>query len=144
MKYKTKDAVKFSICTKLITRGSLGSSSHGYSLLPHANTGNYQPEDIVGISVNGKRYNRIPHDEEEIRLAASSQVRFVTDNRFHRNRSFNIGEREVADLLESLGYKCSECDERAVWYPSNTTEELDDEHPIDYFEAMHERLHDGY
>lgn len=100
-----KDAVKFRRATKLISRGVPGSSSHAYSRHPQANTGEYSKEDIVGISVNGKRRNRIPPDFREILKAHQAGVKgFITDNVKDRNRPYNIGEREVAAFLKKLGY----------------------------------------
>jgi len=104
--YGKKDSSKFEVCTKLISRGVDGSSSHRYSRHPLCNTGNYNESDIVGISVNGKRKGRIGFDKSEIIKAAESGIKgFVTDNQFNRNRSFNIGEQELSVFLVSLGYQ---------------------------------------
>jgi len=102
--YGKKDLDKFRNCTKLISRGVKGSASDRYSEHPLANTGQYHENDVVGISVNGKRNGRIGFDKDEIILATKSVKGFVTDNFFDRSREFNIGEREVAVFLESLGY----------------------------------------
>jgi len=103
--YGKKDLAKFDICTKLISRGVDGSSSYRYSQHPLCNTGNYNESDIVGVSVNGKRKGRIGFDKNEIIKAYESGIKgFVTDCLFDRSREFNVGEREVALFLESLGY----------------------------------------
>lgn len=102
--YGKKDEVKFLSCTKLISRGAVGSSSARYGQHPLANTGNYVKEDVVGISVNGNRRNRLPVDQDELALAIKAKCEFITDTLYHRSRSFNVGEREVAITLQEAGY----------------------------------------
>jgi len=113
MDYKNKDIEKFSICTKLISRGCIGSSSYRYSLLLVSNLTMYN--DIVGISVNGKRKNRLLPDFELMTLAMKFNVRFVTDNPYHRNRDYNIGEREVAKFLMEHSYVETFDTIRSIW-----------------------------
>jgi len=104
--YSNKDVAKFKECTKLISRGARYSSSWYYSKHPLANTGDYCSSDTVGISVNGKRRNRIPADFVELHQAIKSGVKvFVLDSLGDRNRTFNVGEREVTDYLIKQGYK---------------------------------------
>jgi hypothetical protein len=103
--YAKKDIKKFWKCTKLISKGVKGSSSFYYSRHPKANIGNYNEKDIVGISVNGKRFGRLKFDKQQIDEAIKANVCFVTDNPYDRNRDYNIGEREVADYLTKNGYK---------------------------------------
>lgn len=115
MKYTDKDIEKFSICTKLISRGCIGSSSYNYSLLPITNLTVYDVTDIVGISVNGNRKNRLLPDYELIKTAMNVNVKFVTDNPYHRNRYYNIGEREVAEFLRSYDYIETSDIVRSIW-----------------------------
>ena len=42
----------------------------------------------------------------------------------NRERSFNIGEREVAELLEELGYEFKTALERGYWTPKLTEDML--------------------
>lgn len=107
-RYAAKDAEKASRANKYIGRGSDRSSTDAYrrAIGPDfANTGQYQPGDIVWISVEGARYGRIPHDKREISIAAAAGVTFITDTEEHRNRPYNLGERDVALLLGQLGYR---------------------------------------
>lgn len=105
--YQLKDAAKFKHCNKLIARGTPGSSSNLYSIWCEArtNVGVYDPEDVVGISVNGARAGRLPFDGQEVARAAIVGVVFITDTVRHRSRSFNVGERELAQFLVGLGYR---------------------------------------
>lgn len=105
--YARKDMLKAEIANKYIGRGSTNSSSEFYrkQLGQLANCGEYKEEDVVFISAEGNRTGRIPADANEILLAADANVDFVTDTPYHRNRAYNIGEREVAALLESIGYE---------------------------------------
>jgi hypothetical protein len=46
----------------------------------------------------------------------------ILDNEYNRNRSYNIGEREVAAMLRSLGYVEEQGDigtYRTVWFSNN-------------------------
>lgn len=111
--YFSKDLEKAKKANKFIGQGSIKSSTHRYAQAAGdlANTHEYCPSDIVFISAEGMRQGRMKIDEEEIRLAALAHVTFVTDNAYNRNRPYNIGEREVAQLLISLGYQ----DNQGVW-----------------------------
>ena len=106
--YFTKDCAKFSRATKLISRGSQNSSSHAYAVavgVNQANTGKYTSDDIVAVSAEGRRANRIPPDVEELNCAIRAGVKmFLTDTLTVRNSTYNIGEREVADILMHGGY----------------------------------------
>ena len=116
--YQNKDMVKFAKCNKLISRGAIGSSSHRYSLLDDfwiPNAGSYSSSDQVGISVNGARRGRLSFDKNEVLLAISAGVSFITDNEYNRNRSFNIGEREIANFLIEHGYTAKDYPQGAHW-----------------------------
>lgn len=109
-KYVDKDNRKANLCTKFIGRGSSKSSTESYRKyfssqtdIP-VNSQEYSENDIVFISAEGNRVNRIKPDFELIRKAADSSVVFLTDIPYHRNREYNIGEREVAEFLLSNGY----------------------------------------
>ena len=99
-----KDYRKFKPCTKLISIGCEGSSSHSYSKHPMANVGKYDSLDIVGISSNGQRPNRVKPFYSEIKKAINMGVQtFIIDNRDDRSRPYNIGEREVEVFLKENG-----------------------------------------
>lgn len=116
--HSSKDQAKANISNKFIGRGVLHSSTHQYAkdFGELANCGQYTATDMVFISSNGMRKGRLPPDEKEIRLAAESNCRFVIDARYHRNRAYNIGERETANLLSSLGYFELDRGLYSIWY----------------------------
>lgn len=101
-----KDQAKARLATKFIGRGSLASSTNAYreAVAQYANTGNYGARDIVFISAEGERRDRIHPDFAEIRRAIAAHATFVTDTPEDRARSYNCGEREVADFLYANGY----------------------------------------
>lgn len=109
-RYLAKDQAKASKANKMIAIGVMGSSTYKYALANEevANTRNYVEGDVVFVSVNGKRAGRIsPYQDplrHEIVSAIEANVTFITDNKYDRNREFNIGEREVANLLEFHKY----------------------------------------
>ncbi len=113
--YFKKDQVKFAKANKLIARGSANSSSEAYRIAvgSKANTGVYVASDIVAVSAEGKRTGRVKPDYAELEKAVNAGVTFITDNTADRNRSYNVGEREVADYLMSKGYTE---DGDGVWY----------------------------
>lgn len=115
-KYFKKDIAKFKICNKLISRGVAHSSSNVYSGYKIANLGIYSEDDVVGVSVNGARRDRLTFDRNEIDLAIAVGVSFVLDNDKNALRLFNIGEREIRSYLESKGYiKDYSSDFRSLW-----------------------------
>ena len=119
MRYGLKDSDKFSIITKFIGRGSKDSSSHKYAmaLFGIANQGSYDPEDIVGISVEGNRTDRVSFDKVEVKKALDQCCVIVTDNESNRNRSYNVGERELATFLTENDYFPLDCTKRGLWIP---------------------------
>lgn len=103
--YADKDARKAKIATQFIGYGAKGSSTDNYRVQwgAKANTGMYNEDDRVFVSVNGNRPNRVLPPKELIEKAVKAGAVIITDNPYHRNRSYNVGEREVAELLKSLG-----------------------------------------
>lgn len=104
--YTQKDLQKAKGATKFIGRGSAASSTNRYRIAAGdlANCRQYTNADVVFVSAEGARRQRLPIDREELKLAALAGVVFVTDELGDRNRPYNQGEREVAELLTSLGY----------------------------------------
>lgn len=122
--FKNKDKEKFRICNRLISDGCVGSSSFMYKNfgLEHiqpkdVNKEFYLHTDIVGISVNGKRPNRLSFNKSLLRKASEANVTFVTDSVYDAERNYNIGEREVAEFLtKELGYVVEISDNiRRIW-----------------------------
>jgi hypothetical protein len=105
--YGAKDAVKAAQATKYIGRGSVRSSTNAYCLAigpAFANTGIYNAQDVVWISAEGNRAGRIGPDFTEIEKALTAKASFITDSSQHRNRPYNLGERQVAAFLETHDY----------------------------------------
>lgn len=122
--YLGKDQIKADISNKFIGRGSERSSTNQYrkDFGDMANSGNkmdYLKTDTVFISAEGNRAGRLPIDIREIVMACEAEVTFVTDTPYHRNRAYNIGEREVAKLLEQQGYDEYIHRDYSIWkYPA--------------------------
>jgi hypothetical protein len=108
--WSIKDQYKADVCTKFIGRGSSKSSTNMYrsifAELSLSNSSTYDENDIVFISVEGDRKCRFPFSkiEDEVRLALNANVTVVCDNSYNRNRSYNIGERELNTFLLNFGY----------------------------------------
>ena len=110
--YVQKDMDKFSVITKFVGFGSDGSSTEKYrtdTFKDMANTGKYSASDIVGVSVNGNRPGRVRVDggrfAVELKLALDAGATIVADAKTDRERSFNVGERELAEVLTGAGYR---------------------------------------
>lgn len=101
-----KDQAKADLATKFIGRGSIASSTHAYSIAAGAlaNTGHYNRDDIVMISAEGARRGRIDPDYAEIQRAMDAGAILLTDSPLHRERRYNVGERQVTDYLLRHGY----------------------------------------
>ena len=104
--YGYKDQLKSNKATKFIGRGSSRSSTNQYRIDwgDKANCGEYTHEDCVFISAEGARTGRLEPDFNEIDLAIKAKAAFITDTPYHRNRAYNIGERQVANYLINNGY----------------------------------------
>lgn len=104
--YTAKDQLKADVATKFIGRGSRASSTNAYRIDAGvlANCGQYHRYDIVFISAEGNRTGRLSADFSELDRAVSAHATFITDSEYHRNREYNIGEREVAEYLRTNGY----------------------------------------
>ncbi len=118
--YGKKDKIKFSICNKLITRGVWNSSSYKYAngiikINVEINPTSFKKEDIVGVSVNGRRRGRLEFDKELVKKALEANATIVADNEKNRERDYNIGERELAEFLREEGYEAEEEKDRAIW-----------------------------
>lgn len=106
-----KDQAKSDKATKFIGFGAKGSSTDAYRKAwgNRANSGQYTNQDTVFVSVNGKRAGRVPiHDstfKNELQKAVDAGAKIIADTKAHRERSFNIGEQELASWLQSVGYQ---------------------------------------
>lgn len=106
-----KDQAKSDRATKFIGFGAKGSSTDAYRKAwgNRANSGQYTNQDTVFVSVNGKRAGRVSiHDstfKNELQKAVDAGAKIIADTKAHRERSFNIGEQELASWLQSVGYQ---------------------------------------
>ena len=122
-KYSKKDKIKFKPCNKLISQGAKGSSSYKYAKKgvgkiskKKVNTGKYKEKDIVGISVNGARRNRLTFNKKEVNKAMKAKVTFVADSSADRAREYNQGEREFAIYLKMHDYiEVKSTNKRTTW-----------------------------
>ena len=106
-KYFAKDQAKADKANKFIGQGSENSSTNQYRIdyKENANTGVYDSSDVVFTSAEGNRRGRKLPNYKEIQKAIDAGVTFITDTLEHRERPYNIGEREVADYLSKNGYE---------------------------------------
>lgn len=106
--YWAKDQDKASFANKFIGRGASGSNAAIYAAgLPRevVNCGEYVPTDVVFVSVNGARRNRVLFDRDEVMLAITAGAKIITDSASDRYRDYNIGERELAEFLRENDYE---------------------------------------
>lgn len=114
-----KDLKKALDATCFIGRGSLASSTHKYMVAAGelANKGQYNSNDIVFVSAEGNRRGRLSVDYDELLKAIEAQVVFVTDNKYNRNTSYNIGEKEVEQFL--LKHQYADTNGNGIWKKSD-------------------------
>lgn len=114
--YTQKDQAKANRANKFIGRGSARSSTAAYALAfgSAANCGVYSANDVVMVSAEGKRSGRFSPDYAELSLAIKAGATLLTDNEHHRNRFYNVGERQVVAYLRKNGY---EEKEPGLWRP---------------------------
>lgn len=117
--YTAKDQAKSDRANKFIGRGSSVSSTNAYAKAwgDRANTGEYSAGDKVFVSAEGSRNSRKAPDLAELGKATAAGATIITDNPSNRNRSFNVGEREVAKFLAAQGYVE---DGNGTWSPGST------------------------
>ena len=104
--YSDKDQAKANICNKFIGYGVTGSSTEAYRLAygKEANTSQYH-KDIVFVSVNGGGKD-VPLElyKEQLILAKENGCTIIMDNEYHRNRSYNTGERIIHEMIKEIGF----------------------------------------
>jgi len=122
--YTAKDQRKSDVSTKFIGRGSNASSTAAYAKAwgDKANSGTYTRDDVVFVSAEGGRKGRIGPNSSEIKLAMQAGAKIVTDGASDRNRPYNVGEREVAEILTRGGYAEAA---QGIWVPKQSTQTAD-------------------
>jgi hypothetical protein len=114
-----KAVAKAKIATQFIgfAEGIKDSSTglYGKQAGQYANTGNYSSDDVIFVSVLGKRGNesiRKTQQDKTIReaiKALKAGATVITDNEeYVRSSSYNEGEKRLADNLKHKGYYYSE------------------------------------
>ena len=110
-----KDSAKANRATAFIGDGSPGSSTRLYKTLATklgmAKT-TFSKDDVVFVSANGQRAGRVPVTKNgaltpqfaALDAAIEAGATIITDNKADRERGFNVGERELAEYLESRSY----------------------------------------
>lgn len=118
-KYVSKDQLKADVAHSFIGIGSKGSSTHAYSQSYGvlANKGHYINSEVVFVSVNGNRPDRVRLESivSELRLALASGAKLLTDTPDHRNRPYNVGEQELAAFLTLEGCTETVCRNYSEW-----------------------------
>ena len=118
-KYTAKEQVKTKIATQFIGEGAIKSSTENYRKMyakkDLSNTGRYSPSDVVFVSSNGKREERVNPVEngklqgeyKNIDKAIAARAVLVMDDYDHlvKSKWYNIGELELAKYVKSKGYK---------------------------------------
>lgn len=105
--YLAKDQAKADRANKFIGRGSERSSTAAYarSFGEDANSGVYTSTDKVFVSAEGARTGRSSPDFRELERAMGAGATLITDTATDRARSYNVGERQVAEFLHDSGYR---------------------------------------
>lgn len=130
-KHVPKELVKTRMATQFIGDGSTGSSTDRYKKMYAAegvaNTGVYGAGDVVYVSSNGKRNNRVnpvsngvlQGEYKNVQKAMDAGATIVMDTSAHlaKTSRYNIGEVALADYLANNGYE--RIGESGVWKPKN-------------------------
>ena len=118
-KYLSKEQVKTKVATQFIGEGVKDSSTDRYHKMYQsegvANTGKYNSSDIIYVSSNGARGNRVnPVVDGELQgkfknidKAIKAGAAFIMDTYDHlvKTRKYNIGELALGNYVKSKGYK---------------------------------------
>jgi hypothetical protein len=114
-----KAVIKASIATQFIGfgEGITGSSTETYRQQAGvlANTGNYSADDVIFVSVPGKRGTEIKQKTQQDRTikeaikAIEAGATILTDNKAYTDASnYNTGEKRLYANMETKGYNYSE------------------------------------
>lgn len=114
------DVRKAARATKLIAFGAPTSSTADYARQagPLANCGAYTPDDVVFVSINGRRRNRVGIEayDAELNRAVEAGATIVADSRSTRETPYNVGEQELAVWLRRHGYR-EDPPDSGTWRP---------------------------
>ena len=133
-KHHQKDQEKAKLATHFIGDGAEGSSTDIYRNdaesqgIPTNKKEGYTKDSVVFVSINGNRKNRkgIETIVDSLKAAIEAGATIVTDTEENANRSYNIGEREVADFLKNNGYTYKKSNNIGVWTKAEIKEETEE------------------
>lgn len=133
-KHHQKDEAKAKLATHFIGDGAEGSSTDIYRNdaesqgIPTNKKEGYTKDSVVFVSMNGNRKNRkgIETIVDSLKAAIEAGATIVTDTEENANRSYNIGEREVADFLKNNGYTYKKSNNIGVWTKAEIKEETEE------------------
>ena len=114
-----KAVIKASIATQFIGfgEGITGSSTETYRQQAGAlaNTGNYSADDVIFVSIGGKRGTEVQQKTQQDRTikeaikAVEAGATILTDNKAYTDASnYNTGEKRLYANMEAKGYNYSE------------------------------------
>ncbi|KAK3280314.1 hypothetical protein CYMTET_11844 [Cymbomonas tetramitiformis] len=125
---KLVDVERARKCSKFVGMGSWGSRTEQYRIAAGtlANCSEYSSEEFVMVTADTEGPERVPVTTEgalagvyamQLRMATQAGATIVAAPREMREIESNIGERELAEALQSeLGYV--EIEETGMWQPS--------------------------
>lgn len=124
--YFRKDIIKFANVNKLIAFGAPNTSSRAYAETVDQrmlNTYIYKQSDVVGVTINGGNKSQLDfrNVSKELQKAINANSTIVADKPNDRIRSYNSGERLVAEMLLKNNYKEIK---PGVWKPIKNSKEI--------------------
>lgn len=128
-KHTPKELKKAKIATQYIGLGSTNSSTARYAKVygDKANTGNYTKDDVVWVSSNGKRNNRVdPLGKGGIKelldsaIAVGATIVMDTKSHIEKTKYYNIGEVALARYMSNNGYIRNDSSGAGIWTKQNT------------------------
>lgn len=132
-KWADKEVSKFNVATQAISDGTNNSTAGFVKDFygDKANTGTYTKDDVIYLSTNGNRADRvIPVKNgvlqgayKNIDKAIEAGAKFVADTGKHlaSTGKYNVGEVELAEYLQSKGYTREDKDGYGLWSKDNKT-----------------------
>jgi len=141
--YLKKEQYKSKRATQFIGKGAQNRKGEDssterfrklYDSYDIANTGDYTADDIVWVSVNGNRADRVKAvvdgklqgEYKNITLAMKVGASIIMDTAEHiASNKYNVGEVEVAAYLSKNGYQRD--DSTGVWTPKSKKQETSEE-----------------
>ncbi|MFC1051666.1 hypothetical protein ACFGWE_03725 [Pasteurella multocida] len=123
-RYGYKDQEKANIANAYIGYGRIGSSTEEYFInaqdqnIPCNTEIEPNNETVAFVSINGG--SKVLNPNHGMTLMDVSRVlqnggTVITDNPYHRERSYNTGERWLAGELKKLGYKENPLEHYSLW-----------------------------